>query len=300
MPLHPSFSRAATSLALSAALLISTTASASGRLEPEDAAAKRDEVSASLPEDAEAAAEALHAAAEALGDPELFLAAADKLRFEAASTRDQDLAEAARPHAQTARDVAIYLADERNYDATDWHPVERERAQALVGEADQALREIDTLIAEIEEERRKAEEAARLAAGGEGGEAKAEKPKRDKKPGTGLIAGGSVGLVVGVGGLAVLGVGLAQGGSLQREAETLDLPAEQDQLDDLDRRGKQANTLAIVGGVVGGVGLATGVALIVLGVKKRKQAGPGAEARRLDVGPYYTGHGAGLTIQGSF
>ncbi|MCA9684239.1 MAG: hypothetical protein KC457_18735 [Myxococcales bacterium] len=280
----------------SALALIGPTAAAAG-LDPETAEAKRKEVSAGLPSDPRMAAGKLRAAAQELGDPELFLEAADVLAQAAKEKRDLNLVAEAMPDAQTARDIAIYLADERNYDATDWHPVSRDRADALVSKADRVISEIQALEAEIEDERRRAEEEkARLAAGDED----EGKKKRERKPGTGLIAGGAAALVVGAAGIGLLGAGLAKGSSLQREADGLDLPTEQPRLDELDRMGAQANTFAYVGGALGAVGVGVGVALIVVGVKKRKQAGPSAEAMRLLPGGYVDRNGGGLSLQGRF
>ncbi len=123
-------------------------------------------------------------------------------------------------------------------------------------------------------------------------------------PGTGLIAGGSAALVVGVGGLGMMGAGFALGASAQREVESLVLPQDIDRVPELDQKGSTANVLAYVGGAVGAVGIAVGATLVVLGVKKRKAGGGTAEEdsalSRLHFGGWALNESAGLTVGGSF
>jgi hypothetical protein len=256
---------------------------------PEDAAAKRAQIEAGLAQDPRAAVEALRSSGEELGDPELFLLAATRARDEARSSRDAALALEAESLALIAQDIGSYLADADNYDATDWRPISRDRAPELATEAGNLADQAHTLAEEIETERAAAAAAAerdRLAG-------QRDEPKRERQPGTGLIIGGSVALVLGVGGVGLLGAGVAMGQARQREAEGLDLPAELARLDELDRQGATSNTLAIAGGVVAGVGVAVGVALIVVGVKKRKAAGP-------TMSGWFDRDSAGLALRGSF
>lgn len=296
--------RALPQLALSLALLLTPSLAQAKRLKPEDAAVKRAEIEAKLAEDPEGAIEELADWADELGDPELFLLASTLAHQHASMTRDLELAAAAEELALTARDIGMYLADKRNYDATDWRPVSRERAMALALEAKTAADIAQSLIDEIEAEQAAAAaeaERARLAA------LEANK-KRARRPGTGLIAGGSVALVFGAGGVGMLGAGLATGQARQREAEalaeTLDLPAQLDQLEPIDRRGATANAIAYAGGAIAGVGIIVGAALIAVGVKKRKAAGPGAEAKlapgRVLVGGWLDRRGGGLAVHGRF
>lgn len=304
IPYHAAVRRRSRLLALTvaAAIMSASTPSLaqSKRLQPESAAEQRD---AALSEvaglDGRAAADKLVELAEELGDPELFLAASELLLQQADVDRDDALAVEAEELARTAGDIAIYLSDEGNYKATRWRPVTRERAAELAGEAKAAAEEAASLAETIVEERRAAEEAERArlaAAAGEGDEDKT----RALGPGSGLIIGGSVALVVGVGGVAMLGAGLGLGAANQREAESLMLPAELARLEQLDAKGAQANTVAYVGGAVAAVGLATGIALLVVGVKKRKAAGPDAEQARIQVAPYWSAEGGGLQLRGSF
>ena len=85
----------------------------------------------------------------------------------------------------------------------------------------------------------------------------------------------------------------------QEEAESLVLPLEQERLDQLDRQGAQDNLMAYIGMAVAGVGLSSGIALIVVGSKKRKAAGA-PESATLRIGPYFRGGKAGLSFTGNF
>lgn len=269
-------------------------------LDPEAAAEQRDALEAELADvEPRDAAEQLRAAAEEQGDPELFLAASARLFAAADAEREPELAEAAIELAKIAEDIGLYLADERNFKATNWRPVSNERAAMLAEEAAAQVDAARELIAAIEEERRAAAEAAARQREAEEQDA----GKRERKPGTGLIIGGSVALVAGVAGGAMLGAGLAMGAARQREADALDLPTQMDRLDELDRQGQQANVIAGVGGALAGVGLATGIALVIVGVKKRKAAGDDRQAARRPqwmTSPWFNRDGAGLSVTASF
>ncbi|PRQ02334.1 hypothetical protein ENSA5_24250 [Enhygromyxa salina] len=272
---------------------------AKGGLKPDDAADQREQIQAGLASDPHLAIAELRAHGEELGDPELFLIGARLGRDEASSSRDADLASTAAELALIAHDIGRYLADETNYKATDWRPVTSERAAEVAAEAEAIADECVALAEEIEAERAAAAaeaERARLA--------ELEDNNKTRKPGTGLIAGGSVALVIGASGLGMLGAGLSMGQGLQGKAEALALPAERDRLDELDRQGANANALAYAGGAVAAVGIAVGVALVVVGVKKRKAAGPSAEAglgsQHLLVGGWLNDESAGLALQGRF
>jgi hypothetical protein len=281
---------------LTVSLVLPAPARAAG-LSPEQAEQRRAEVRAETDSLAKpAAAEQLRREAEELGDPDLFLAASDLLREQAEADADEDLAREAAALADTARDIALYLADERRFAATDWRPVTREQAGTLADRAEQAGERARELAATIVAER---EAAEREASESEAPSDDRDRKKRERKPGTGLIAGGAAMLTLGAGGLAMIGAGLAMGASRQREAESLDLPAEQARLDELDRQGKQSNLIAYVGIAVAGVGLATGIALVVVGAKQRKRAG-GDESASLRAAPWFGREGGGLSIAGRF
>jgi hypothetical protein len=283
--------RAVRHIALALALLPAV-AHAKG-LDPETAASKREQIESSLDSSPRAAIDQLQDAGDESGDPELFLQAATLALDEAKSSRDAELAERAAELARIAADIGLYLADSRNYDATDWRPVTRERAAELADEADALVETSQALSREIHEER-----AAAAAAAAQPAE-EPERRRRKAAPGTGMIIGGSAALVIGGGGVGLLVAGLTMGAANQREAESLVLPAELPRLSELDRKGATANMLAYVGGAVAGVGVIAGATLIALGVKRRKAAGPSAQAN-VHVGGYFTTHSAGLSLTGRF
>ena len=126
---------------------------------------------------------------------------------------------------------------------------------------------------------------------------KPEPEDEGPKPGTGLIAGGAASIVIGLGSVGLMGAGLAIGASTQREAEALDLPAQNAELDRLDRKGANANIMAYVGGALAAVGVGVGIGLLIVGVKKRKAAGePAEEQASMMIVP----HRIGLGLVGRF
>lgn len=282
-------------IALALALvLVPSTAFGKG-LSPDAAAAKRAELEAERSSSPRVAIEQLGNWADELGDPELFLSAATLAHDEAKSSRDLELAQLAVTLALTTGDISSYLADERNYDATDWRPVTRDRAAQITLQAQVLADSSRDLIREIEAERAAAEaeaERLRLAA--------LEQP-RERRPGTGMIVGGSIALGFAAAGIGLLTAGLVTGQAHQREADALSLPAELDQLEQIDRMGATSNALAYVGGAVAGVGVAVGIALLVVGAKRRK-AEPSATAasQHLLVDGWLDRNGGGLSLRGRF
>lgn len=159
------------------------------------------------------------------------------------------------------------------------------------------------------EDKARAEAAARAAAERR---ARAERARRLGR--TFSISG--VGLTgAGVVGVALLGAGLGLGRAADRKIDELKaerLAAGEDwsypctddecrqarraELDPLVRQGAAGNVLAIVGGVTGGLLLAAGVTLVVLGFKKKR------EARQIELTPVPTAGrgGLGLTLVGRF
>jgi hypothetical protein len=277
-----------------ALVLVPSTAFGKG-LSPDDAAAKRAELEAERSSSPRVAIEQLGNWGDELGDPELFLSAATLAYDEAKSSRDLELAELAITLALTTSDISSYLADERNYDATDWRPVTRDRAAQISLQAQVLTDSSRELVREIEAERAAAEaeaERLRLAA--------LVEPEQ-RRPGTGMIVGGSLALGLGAAGIGMLTAGLVSGQALQRDANALNLPAELGQLEQLDRKGASANALAYAGGAVAGVGVAVGVALIIVGLKRRN-AEPSATAsgQRLLVDGWLDRNGGGLSVRGRF
>lgn len=136
-----------------------------------------------------------------------------------------------------------------------------------------AKQKIDEALAQIKQ--REEEEAARIAAE----EAEKNKPveppppeEPKKKPGTGLIIGGGVSLGLGVGGLGLLVGGIIGASSAQKAFDSADTDSERDSA---QKKGETMNALMIAGGVMGGVFVGAGVALVVLGVMKNKKAAAG-------------------------
>jgi hypothetical protein len=267
-------------------------------LNPEDAAAKRAEIDNSRPSSPRAAMEHFTRAGEELGDPELFLRAGQLALGEAERSRDPELAREAAARALIARDIALYLADDDNYAATDWRPVTPGRAAELAELARELAREAEQLEQTIFEERAAAEAKAREPAVTEDDTAKQRRSRGERRPGTGLIIGGSVALTLGVGGLGMVGAGVAMGQARQRDADEL-APGDFDRLSELDRQGAQANTIAYAGIGLAAVGIAVGAALIVVGVKQRKAAG-GTNESALRVGGWIDRETGGVVVGGRF
>lgn len=114
----------------------------------------------------------------------------------------------------------------------------------------------------------------------------------DEKPGRGMVIGGAVMLGVGAAGLGLMIGGLVGGGSAQKAFEA-SAPGSTERAD-IQKRGQTMNVLAITGGVVGGVFLSAGVALLIVGLKRNKDARLQNVMVLPEVGPDYAGVGASL------
>lgn len=132
--------------------------------------------------------------------------------------------------------------------------------------------------------------------------AKPAKKDREKKPGTGLLATGGVMLGVGVAGIIVAGVGVRNANEAEDKIEGAPPgPARRNGFD----QGQRANNQALAGAIVAGVGLGTGIALIVAGAVKRKRGSSSKTEARLaptvlpGVRPDQPA-GGGFVVQGSF
>lgn len=109
----------------------------------------------------------------------------------------------------------------------------------------------------------------------------------------GVFAGlGVAGLVVGIAGVAL-------GATKQKEADEKRLPAQQQELDQLDKEGARANQMGLAGFIVGGGLVAVGVALLTAGAIVRKRENRDREAR-IRVTPMGFHRGSGLLLQGRF
>lgn len=93
-----------------------------------------------------------------------------------------------------------------------------------------------------------------------------EEDERVRKPGTGFIVGGAIAMAAGLGGLGVMGAGMAQAAAAD-DFDPFDTPmARREQI----ARGERGNVMSVVGASVGGALLVTGIALVAVGVKRRR------------------------------
>jgi hypothetical protein len=114
-------------------------------------------------------------------------------------------------------------------------------------------------------------------------------PDDGHDPGRPLVITGGVITGLGVGSLGLMGAGLGLASSA--EADFAAGPTRDDR-DDALAKGKRSNAMVIAGGVAGGVLIATGVALIIVG-KRRSSS-------KLAVAPTATPTVAGLSLRGRF
>ena len=221
-----------------------------------------------------------------LKDPVLILDSAEALRDQAAADRSIEVAQSAIDRVAPALDMLHYLRDSSTSAA--WQPVAAEYVDVVLRRAEALITDAQTLIATIEEEQRKAAEAAAAPAEPE------KQARGPAKPGTGLIAAGSVSLVIGLGGAGLGAAGLLLG--VQAQADVEDPLVYEPEHSEAEQRGQTANLLAGVGFAVAGVGVSVGIALLVVGVKKRKQAAPIETA----LVPVWLEHGGGVGLVGRF
>lgn len=230
-------------------------------------------------------------AAGEMGDPVLFLEAADAYISQGEQDRSIEMAETAIDRAKIALDILYFLDDDDQYKATRYHVLSEGDVDTNIGRANDTVSKAESLIEEIEAEQ---------AAANEKPEGPVDTPKERKpiKPGTGLVIGGSVSLVVGLGGIGMMAAYLAVGGGVQSQVDALDPGNEMDvaEYERLDAQGRQTNILAGVGAGIGGVGLILGGVLIGLGAKKMKDAGGGKEKASAMVIPTTNG----LAVVGRF
>lgn len=196
-------------------------------------------------------------AADSAGDPVLYLDSGDAYLAMAEADRDIASAETAKLRAQTAQDILYFHLDTEASDP-DIRLVTDAEITGLLSRASLMIDQADTLVAEIEAEQQ-----------GLG----AAEPAPAKKPGTGKglrIAG--LGLV----GLGLAGVGVGAAGLIigrVNQTKVDDPTVYGTEFDEYDLKGRRGNVLAGVGLVVGGVALATGITLFVIGRNKGKKAG---------------------------
>jgi tetratricopeptide (TPR) repeat protein len=128
-------------------------------------------------------------------------------------------------------------------------------------------------------------------------ESRPSRPEREDASGRGLVIGGGVALGLGVAGLGLLTYGLLAGQRAEADGVALaEIGWTQVEVDAIDQRGQRSNRLAIVGGVVGGVGVAAGAALIALGIQRQRAA----KSNQARLHPYGGAQGGGLVIEVEF
>jgi hypothetical protein len=222
-----------------------------------------------------------------LKDPVLIVDAGESWREQARSQRSIEAAQTAIVQVSVALDMLYFLRDGATSSA--WQPVAPQHLDPLIERAQTVVSDAQALIGEIEAEQQRAAQTSN---------APVEQPRERKtaKPGTGLIIGGSAALVLGLGGAGLAAVGLVLGAQAQTDVE--DPLVYEPEHSDAQARGRSANVLAGVGIGVGAVGVGVGIALIVRGVKKRKQAGP-TTAELLPT-PMIGPDGGGLGFVGRF
>lgn len=275
------------------------------RLTPDDAEVKRQAIRDSVQSskdagDHAAVADGLERNAAQLGDPVTMLEASEARLEAAKKDRSTRTAEAAIETARVALDMLHFYAAVNNGDtASDWLVMEPGDAGGLVDRADGVVTEAEALVEDIESE----DDGA--VASGPGGDKKKKRKRRDKgekKPGTGMIAAGSILTAVGVGGVSMVIAGTVMSAARQNEVEKL--TPDDPEVDELDDQGRRANLIAYVGAGVAVAGLAVGLPLIIIGAKKRKQGkGPPATATTrssLVVAPAFGSGTAALSVRGRF
>jgi hypothetical protein len=271
-------------------------------LTPEQAESKRQAIRDSVADKREtdkvAAAESMESDAAILGDP-VTMMEAGALRLEAAKAdKDADQARASIDTTTTALDILHYYDSVASGSAeSEWLVIEPSSASGMIADAEKQVSEAESLIEDLEKgERRRDKDDDK-------GEVKKKRKKRDRgdaKPGTGLIVAGSIFTVVGVTGAALAITGLAQSNKAQKDVEKLGGdPMNQPMIDELDEKGGRANRLSYIGLGLAIGGLAVGIPMLAVGVKKRKQGGGGKNAR-VGVAPMMAGHTQGFVVTGRF
>ncbi len=115
-------------------------------------------------------------------------------------------------------------------------------------------------------------------------------PKRESKPGRGLVIGGGVAIGLGVGAFAGMGaaLGVANNANDISDLDDSDVEARGEQFD----RGRAADKGAVAAAVIGGLLMGAGIALLVVGLKRRNA--------RTAIAPAMGPRTVGLSIVGRF
>lgn len=118
------------------------------------------------------------------------------------------------------------------------------------------------------------------------------------EPNKPLVIAGAVTASVGLAMFGLMAGGLVRGNRADADGNALvDMNPIRDErdpdLEEIDRRGRSGNAMAIAGGVLGAVCLGTGVTLLVLGLRGKPNA-------RVAASPYATPQTAGFTVRWQF
>lgn len=197
-------------------------------------------------------------AAQAQGDPVLYLDAGEIYLRLADEERDVATAQTAKLRGQTAQDILYFHLDSAS--DPDYRLVTKDETSGLLARAGQLIDDADVLIDEIEAEQELTTAPA------------APPPKGDGRglrlAGIGLMGLGGAGLVTGFAGLII-------GGINQNQVE--DPAIYGSAFDEFDGKGRRGNVIAGVGLAIGGAALAAGVTLFIIG-KRRQGSAPADDA----------------------
>ena len=250
--------------------------------------------------DPDGAAELLASEAVKRDDPVLHLDAAEA--FKAAGVKNKSKADLTSgiDEARVGLDILYFLQDPRcdpDWQIVDSNEVSGEirRGEKLVEDSEKAIAELDT---KVEAPPPADDDKAR---------------KKAPRDGRGFIAAGSVLTLIGIGGLGIMGAGLATGASAQKDIDALADGLKNGAIDqatfdsekiEIDNKGERGNVLTYAGIGVGAVGLAAGIALLVVGVKKRKkyraEHGGASDSPSALLLPAVGRGSAGLVLSGRF
>jgi len=237
--------------------------------------------------DPKSAAETLEQGAKQNGDPVLFLDAAQNYIAAGKADRDEGLVELGIENARIALDVLHFVRSP----AADpsWQVVASNEVKDLIERGNDLVREgqrsLDSLESSGDETEGTTDEEPKR---------KRKRRKGESRPGAGAIAGGSVLLLAGVAGVAMIGAGAAISRNRQDEVEALELGPQDEKFKELDAQGKRANMIAYIGIPLAAVGLIGGITLLALGAKRAK-AGKSTSAHAW-VMPTF----GGLVVSGKF
>ncbi len=223
-------------------------------------------------------------AASQLGDPILYLDAGEAYLLAADTSRDTDLADAAKERAYISLDILYFHLDssaDKNF-----RLVEATEIPALIVRAQTLIEDADTMLEAIAEEERLAAEPPTQTD---------DEPKKKRKPGRAAKIAGFT--MVGAGAV-FLGVGAAGLGLGVRHQQTADRPTVYgDEYDDVEAKGKRANLMALIGLPTGAALIGVGVTVLVLSARKNKKKG----GDKYSVVPTFDRRGSGgMAVVGRF